>query len=180
MKTIYILLTRTQSILSRTVGCMTADRYTHAAIAFDQDFHVMYSSARWNGRDMFPCGPCREYLHKGFYARHRTPCAVYELRVEDAVYDRARQEVMQILEHQGQYHFNIIGLLLCYFRIPFRRRTYFFCSQFVGEILRRSGALELPKEPCLLRPGDYTRIPELRFRFQGYTSQIKRKLQEVT
>lgn len=179
MKTIYILLTRTQSVLSRTVGLLTSDPYTHVAMAFDQDFRVMYSSARWNGRDMFPCGPCREYLHKGFYARHKTPCAVYELHVEDAVYEAALREVGDIIAHQSQYHFNIIGLLLCSLRIPFRRRNYFFCSQFVGEILRRSGALELPKEPCLLRPIDYTRIPQLQFRFQGYTSQVKRRLSEV-
>ena len=179
MKKMYILLTKTQSILSRTVGLLTNDPYTHAAIAFDQDFHVVYSSARWNGRDMFPCGPCREYLHKGFYARHKTPCAVYELQVEDEVYELAHQEVAQIIEHQSQYHFNIIGLLLCKLRIPFRRKNYFFCSQFVGEILRRSGALELPKEPCFLSPSDYTRLPQLRMRFQGYTSQIKRKLSEA-
>ena len=179
MKTIYILLTRTQSILSKTVHLVTADQYTHAAIAFDQEFRMLYSSARWNGQDMFPCGPCREYLHKGFYARHKTPCAVYELHVEDDVYERAMEEVAQIISHQSQYHFNIIGLLLCHFRIPFRRKTYFFCSQFVGEILRRSGALDLPKDPSLIRPNDYTRLPQLKVRFQGYTSQIRRKLPEV-
>ena len=180
MKTIYILLTRTQSILSRTVGLVTMDTYTHAAIAFDQDLRVLYSSARWDGTNMFPCGPCREYLHKGFYARHKTPCAVYELQVEDEVYERARQEVSAIIDNQKQYHFNIIGLMLCQMRIPFRRRTYFFCSQFVGEILKRSGALQLPRDPSLIRPGDYTRLPQLTFRCKGYTSQIRRRLMEGT
>lgn len=179
MKTIYILLTRTQSILSRTVRLVTMDTYTHAAIAFDQDLHVLYSSARWDGKNMFPCGPCREYLHKGFYARHKTPCAVYELQVEDAVYERAKAEVAGIIDNQKQYHFNIIGLMLCRLRIPFRRKTYFFCSQFVGEILRRSGALELPRDPCLIRPNDLARLPQLQFRWQGYTNQLKRVFLEV-
>lgn len=180
MKTIYILLTRTQSILSRTVHLMTLDTYTHAAIAFDQDLHVLYSSARWDGSTMFPCGPCREYLHKGFYARYETPCAVYELHVEDEVYERAKEEVANIISNQQQYHFNIIGLMLCRLHIPFRRKNYFFCSQFVGEILRRSGALELPRDPSLIRPSDYTRLPQLKFRCQGYTSQVRRMLSEVT
>lgn len=179
MKTIYILLTRTQSIVSRTVRLVTADPYTHAAIAFDQDFRVVYSSGRWNGKDMFPCGPCKEYLHRGFYARHKTPCAVYELHVEDAVYERAKAEVAEIIDQQGKYHFNIIGLLLCQLKIPFRRKTYFFCSQFVGEILIRSGAMELPKDPCLIRPSDYTRLPQLQVWFQGYTSQLKRRCMEA-
>lgn len=180
MKKIYILLTRTQSILSRTVRLVTMDDYTHAAIAFDDDLHVLYSSARWDGKNMFPCGPCREYLHRGFYARHKTPCAVYELQVEDDVYERAKAEVSRIIDNQQQYHFNIIGLMLCHLRIPFRRKTYFFCSQFVGEILLRSGALKLPRDPSLIRPADYTHLPQLKVRFQGYTSQVKRVLSEVT
>ncbi len=175
MKTIYIFLTRTQSILSRAVGLVTSDQYTHAAIAFDHDLQVLYSSARWNGKTMFPCGPCREYIDRGFYARRKTPCAVYELQVEDDVYERAKKEVAKIITHQNKYHFNIIGLLLCQLRIPFRRKTYFFCSQFVGEILRRSGALNLPKDSSLIRPSDYMHFPELKFRFRGYTHQLWRQ-----
>lgn len=173
MKKIYILLTRTRSILSRTVHLVTADPFTHAAIAFDEDMQLLYSSARWDGQTMFPAGPCREHLGQGFYARQKTPCAVYELQVEDAVYQRAKEEVAQIIAHQQQYHFNFIGLFLCWFHIPFRRKTYYFCSQFVAEILQRSGALELPKEPCLMRPSDYTRMPVLQPRFLGYLSQFR-------
>lgn len=173
MKKIYILLTRTQSIVSRTVHLVTADQYTHAAIAFDEDMHALYSSARWDGETMFPCGPCRESLTRGFYARKKTPCAVYELQVEDDVYQRAKEEVANIIAQQSQYHFNIIGLFLCYFHIPFRRKTYYFCSQFVAEILQRSGALELPKEPCLIRPSDYTRMPKLQPSFLGYLSHFR-------
>lgn len=180
MKTIYILLTRTRSILSRTVRLVTMDTYTHAAIAFDQDFQVLYSSARWDGKNMFPCGPCREYLHKGFYAFHKTPCAVYELKVEDDVYDRAKAEVSAIIENQKQYHFNVIGLMLCQLRIPFRRKTYFFCSQFVSEILHRSGAVELPRDPSLIRPSDLAKLPQMTFRWNGYTSQIRSVFPEVT
>ena len=84
-----------------------------------------------------------------------------------------------IINHQSHYRFNIIGLLLCQLRIPFRRKRYFFCSQFVGEILHRSGAVVLPKDPSLIRPIDYTRLPELRFLCQGYTTQVRRRLLEV-
>lgn len=174
MKTIYILLSRTHSLLSRTIRIMTRDPYTHVAIAFDQDLQELYSSSRWNGIDLFPCGPCREDLSSGFYARHKTPCAVYELRVEDEVFEQAKAEVARIIDNQEQYHYNIIGLMLCSLRIPFRRKNHFFCSQFVGEILKRSGAMTLPRDPCLIRPSDYTRLPQLKFCYQGYISQVQR------
>ncbi len=176
MKTIYILLSRTRSILSRLVHLVTRDPYTHAAIAFDQDMQELYSSARWNGKDMFPSGPCREDLNRGFYAMRNTPCAVYELHVEDSIYERAKEEVAGILQEQERYRFNIIGLMLCKLGIPFRRKSHFFCSQFVGEILKRSGAMQLPRDPCLIRPSDYTRMPQLQFLFQGYISQMGQML----
>ena len=176
MKKIYILLSRTQSILSRTIAFTTGARYTHAAIAFGDDFQELYSSARWDGQTMFPCGPCRESLNRGFYSQYKTPCAVYELQVEDAVYERAKEEVAKIIDRQNEHHFNIIGLLLCQMGIPFRRKTHFFCSQFVGEILHRSGAMELPRDASLIRPNDYTTFPQLQFCFRGYTSDVPRKL----
>lgn len=37
MKTIYILLTRSTTILSRLVHFVTEDTYTHAALAFDEE-----------------------------------------------------------------------------------------------------------------------------------------------
>ena len=54
MKKIYILLTRTQSILSRMVHLVTMEPDTHASIAFDNDMNVLCSAARRDGQRMFP------------------------------------------------------------------------------------------------------------------------------
>ena len=43
MKTIYILLTRSTTILSRLVHFVTEDTYTHAALAFDEELKTLYS-----------------------------------------------------------------------------------------------------------------------------------------
>lgn len=173
MKAIYVLLTRSETILSKIVHLVTADTYTHASISFEEDLQTLYSSSRKNGRTLFPAGPCKEYLHKGYYKRHsQIPCAVYELQVTDVVYKSAKREADQIMENSDQYHFNIIGLLLCRFNIPYHRKHYFFCSQFVSEILHRSHALTLPKDTSLMRPSDYMRLPELLCCFKGYLSDL--------
>lgn len=173
MKTIYILLTKSETILSKIVHFVTADAYTHASIAFDGNLQTIYSSSRKNGRTLFPAGPCREYLHKGYYRQHpQIPCAVYELKVSEETYENAIGEVEQIIEKADQYHFNIIGLLLCRFNIPYHRKHYFFCSQFVSEVLQRSRAVKLPKDTSLMRPIDYTRLPGLFCRFEGYLSDL--------
>ena len=59
MKTIYILLTRSGTLLSNLVYAVTGANYTHASLAFDEDLSCLYSSTRKNGYTMFPAGPSR-------------------------------------------------------------------------------------------------------------------------
>ena len=173
MKSIYIMLTRSETILSKLVHFITKDTYTHASLSFDSDLSTFYSSSRKNGRTMFPAGPCRESLFSGYYQRHdHIPCIIYELHVSDEAYTSAKREVAAIMAKADHYHFNIIGLLLCRLGIPYHRRHYFFCSQFVSEILERSHALELPKDASLMRPIDYARMPRLLCRFKGYICEL--------
>lgn len=168
MKTIYILLTRSGTLLSNLVYLFTSDAFTHASISFDHSLQPLYSSARKNGETMFPAGPCQEYFHRGFYKKHRhIPCALYALDVPEDRYDQAKAEVTKIITRSEEYHFNIIGLVLCRMNIPFRRKRNFFCSQFVAEILHRSRALTLPKVPSLMRPSDYADLPQLQCLYRG-------------
>lgn len=81
------------------------------------------------------------------------------------------------MSNADQYRFNIIGLLLCQFNIPYHRKHYFFCSQFVSEVLHRSRAVTLPKDPSLMKPSDYTRLPELLCRFRGYLNELAEREQ---
>ena len=78
MKTIYILLTRSGTLLSKLVYAATGASYTHASMAFDAELSCLYSSTRKNGYTMFPAGPSKEYLNKGvFRLRDDGPlCAV--------------------------------------------------------------------------------------------------------
>lgn len=168
MKSIYILLTKSNTILSRIVYLITTDTYTHVSISFDKKFDYLYSSSRKNGRTIFPAGPCREYLLRGYYKKNPyIPCAVYELKVSDEVYVKAKHEAEKIIRNGHKYHFNIIGLVLCRLNIPYHRKYNFFCSQFVSEVLHRSQALKLPKDTSLMRPCDYMHLPELRLLFKG-------------
>ena len=181
MKSLYIFLTRTESIVSKIVYFFTRAPYTHSAIAFDEDLDLLCSSSRKDGIHMFPSGPCREYLNRGFYARPRpTPCTILKLDVSEEVYQNALLETEYFLEHHEEYKFNILGLMSCKFGIGLKRRNKFFCSQFVAEILTRSGAVSLPKPPCLMRPIDYTKLPQVKEVFKGNIKQFKNLKQKET
>lgn len=175
LKKIYIMLTRSETILSRIVHLVTADSYTHASLAFEDDKFTFYSSSRKNGRTLFPAGPCCEHLSRGYFARHpQIPCKIYELEVDNEIYDRAKNMAREFTMNQN-LRFNIIGLLLCRFNIKFSRYNHFFCSQFVGDILNRSEAMALPKHPTLMRPADYMRLPALACRYTGTIRGLRLK-----
>ncbi len=173
MKTIYILLTRSGTVLSRAIYCFTRDPYTHVSISFDRDLQPLYSSGRKNGDTMFPAGPCMEVFHRGFYLRNRhIPCALYALSVPEERYEAALAQARYFADNAQAYHFNLLGIALCKLGIPFHPRNAFFCSQFVGEILRRSNALPLPRDTSLLRPMDYTTLPQLHCIFRGSLADL--------
>lgn len=173
MKSIYIILTKSDTILSKIVHLATADTYTHASISFEGDLQTMYSSSRKNGRTLFPAGPCTESIYSGYYKQHsQIPCAVYELQVSDEAYEKTKLEVERIMTDADKYHYNIIGLLLCQLNISYHRKHYFFCSQFVSEMLRRSQAVFFPKDTSLIKPSDYMRLPELRCCFCGCLNEL--------
>ena len=113
MKTIYILLTRSGTLLSNLVYQLTGARYTHASLAFDEDLSCLYSSTRKNGYTMFPAGPSREYLDRGvFRLRPDVPCALYALEVSEEAYARARRRADHMMAHGNLYRFNVLGLIL--------------------------------------------------------------------
>lgn len=173
MKTIYILLTKSTTVLSRLVHLVTADSYTHVSISFEESLQPLYSSSRKNGYTLFPAGPCREELRGGYYGGHgQIPCRLYTLEVSDEAYWMAKKEAEQIIDHGQDYHFNILGLLLCQMNIPYHRKNHYFCSQFVSEVLKKSEALKLPKDTSLMKPSDYMELPELRCCFQGKLCEL--------
>ena len=100
MKTLYIFLTRSGTLLSNLVYSLTGAQYTHISLAFDEDLSTLYSSTRKNGYTMFPAGPSREYLNRGvFLMRENIPCALYALEVTDEAYTRAKRRTQHMMHH---------------------------------------------------------------------------------
>ena len=149
MKTIYILLTRSGTLLSNLVYRLTGARYTHASLAFDEDLSCLYSSTRKNGYTMFPAGPSREYLDRGvFRLRPDVPCALYALEVSEEAYTRARRRADHMMAHGNLYRFNV---------------------------LEKSGAMELPKHSTLMHPNDYTTLQDLHCVYEGRLSGLPQR-----
>ena len=146
MKTIYILLTRSGTLLSKLVYAATGASYTHASMAFDAELSCLYSSTRKNGYTMFPAGPSKEYLNRGvFRLRDNAPCALYALEVSDEAYSHALCRAEEFMRHSEEYSFNTLGLILCGLHIRWQRRRHYFCPSLSARCWSKAALWRCPR-----------------------------------
>ena len=168
MKSIYLILTRSTSVASTLIGHYTDEPYTHVSIAFEPASRVMYSFARRYARLPLPAGLVEEHTDSGFYRiQGNIPCAVLRLDVEKSVYYRARARVDAMLVRRREYRYSLLGLLMCKLGIPLEIPGYYFCSQFVAEILEKTCGVDLPCPASLMHPADYLDMDCFRCEFCG-------------
>ena len=168
MKSIYLILTRSTSVASTLIGHCTDEPYTHVSIAFAPDSRVMYSFARRYAHFPLPAGLVEEHMDGGFYRiQGNIPCAVLRLDVENTIYYRARAHVDAMLVRRREYRYSILGLLMCRMGIPLEIPGYYFCSQFVAEVLEEICGVRLPRPASLMHPADYLEMDCFRCEFCG-------------
>ncbi len=168
MRYVYILLTRTNTVLSRTIGKSTGDAFTHASLALDAELARLYSFGRRFEHNPFFAGFVRESLTSGVFSWDGgIPCAVYELAVDDRVYAAIEQRLRRMYELRRRYRYNTLGLVYNYFGRAHSRAYRYFCSEFVADTLQRTGALRFDCSPARMRPSDFARLPGLRLVYQG-------------
>lgn len=162
-KTIYLLLTRSETYFSRLIHHFTDGEYTHASLGLEGPGGPFYSFARKNPRRALPAGLIREQADSGFFSLHpNIPCCLYELEVSEDTYQFLCRRLEVMYRNRERYHYSLLGTLTCFLGLPFARRHHKFCSEFVAEMLRESGAVELDRAPAMTRPMDFCKLEDLR------------------
>ena len=174
VRTIYILLTRSETYFSRLIHLATKADYTHSSIGFEGPTGPFYSFARKNPQMMLPAGLIQERAGRGFFGLHpHIPCRLYELKVSESTYQDICRRVEEMYADKERYHYNLLGTVAAFFRFGrLKRRHHYFCSQFVAGLLEDCGAVELPKPPTLLRPADLCQLERLRPVHTGLLADI--------
>ncbi len=173
MKTIYILLSRSNTLCARVIRQATSCRYNHVSIALEGSLSTFYSFARRKINNPLIAGFIAEDPQSGIFARYgRQPCALYALRIEDEAHARLGERIAEYLRDYDSYRYNFLGVPLCFFGIPLERKHHFLCSQFVASMLDDTGACTLPRPVSLMQPMDFSAIPELRLIYSGPLSGI--------
>lgn len=156
---IYIVLTRTNTIISKLIHNFTKDNYTHAAISLDKELNYMYSFGRKWAYNPFIGGFIHEHIDEGGYKFSKIlPGVIIELQVTEDQYYRANWLLNQFIYNSDYYKYNYLGLInnLMYKEICYENR--FLCSEFVYHILNESGIADFKKARNLIRPEDFLQL----------------------
>lgn len=152
-KHIYIVLTRTNTIVSRLIRLFKKDEYTHASIALDRDLRKMYSFGRKYLYNPFIGTFKIEHKDDGVYRLQRkVPCLVLEVEVTEQQYEKAQGIIRHFVSNSNLYKYNYKGLLYNLFNIEAYSDNRFLCSEFVYYVLNQSGVVDFNIPGNLVRP----------------------------
>lgn len=156
---IYIVLTRSNSVVSKFIKFVRKYEYTHASIALDKDINSMYSFGRKYARYPFLGRFKEENVNDGMYRLHKVlPGAVVEVEVTKEQYEKAKKIVDIFIYNKKSYKYNYRGLLDNLIGREECRDDRFLCSEFVYYVLMESGILTLDIPRNLVTPQDLLNI----------------------
>lgn len=165
MKEINIVLTQTNTVISKTLKAVSKKPYNHISISFDNNCRTMFSFGRkitW-----FPLigGFVKEEPDRGVFKMHpETKCKIYRLEVTDEDYNVINDRLERFLVKPGSFRYSFLNVFLIYFNIPYQRQHFYVCSSFVTYLLW--GIVPFKKEISLVTPDDYNKL-ELEEIYEG-------------
>ena len=166
---IYIVLSHSGSVFSKAINICTKEPFTHVSIALDRDLSELYSFGRIKPYNPVLGGFIKEDISGGTFKRFpNTRCALYSLKITDKQFYMLKRELNKFKRESDKYGYNLIGVLSAAFNYPIHREYKYFCSQFVSELLLKSGINIINKNPSLTVPMDFIYNDELECIYKGY------------
>ncbi|HCT62998.1 MAG TPA: hypothetical protein DIC19_02755 [Erysipelotrichaceae bacterium] len=167
MNVIYILLTNTRSMLSRSIQLFTNDPYNHVSLVLNEDFTEIYSFGRLKKENPLIGGFVNEFQTKIYDHFEKTNCLILSIDLTDFEYTELRNQIGRFKYHTTNFKYNIVGYAGFLVNYPIKRKKAYFCSQFVGELLQNSGIVYFDKPIELLKPNDFARISNTKKLYEG-------------
>lgn len=165
---IYILLTDTGTLFTKSIKKYTKAPYNHASISFDLELNELYSFGRKNPNNPINGGFVKEDIFTGTYSKYPdTTCVIYEFEVTERDIVKMKRVLNVFIKNHKKYLYNLLGVLGVSINEPVEFSNSFFCSQFVAEILKRSGISLWDKLPALVTPDDFRKNDRLQLLYEG-------------
>lgn len=157
---VYVVLSRSRTVLSRTIALATRDEFTHASLALDPGLELMFSFGRRRPGNPFIGCFRRERFDDGLYrGMDEVPGAVLEIPVTPEQHEAVCTRISEFLLDSHAYSYNASGLVNVLIGRGTQDDTRFFCSEFVYHVLQGAGVCDLGVERWQVRPQMLTELP---------------------
>lgn len=169
---IFILLTNTGTLFTKMIKSYTKAPYNHASISFNRELSELYSFGRKQPSNPLNGGFVREDIKTGTFSKYpNTTCVIYELQVSEREVEKMKRVLQLFIKRRNKYLYNILGVIGIALKEPVEFSNSYFCSQFVAEILERSGIKLWNKLPALVTPDDFRQCDRLHLIYEGKLSE---------
>lgn len=177
-KEIYIILSSTGTLLSKTIKLYTKAPYNHTSIGFDTELKELYSFGRKNPNNPLFAGFVKENLRHAFFQNAK--CCIYKLVISNDEYLSIRHLLEEFKIEREKYKYNLVGLLGVMFNYPINRDYHYFCSQFVATLLQESGTYHFDKDLGLIKPSDFHYLKNATLIYEGTFSDYISEISQVS
>lgn len=176
MKKIYIVLSDTGTLFTRSIKMFTRKPYNHSSIAFESDLSTLYSFGRKNPNNPFIGGFVEEHIDDGTFKKFsNTLCVVLSLEIPTESYNQLQAIIKNFVENKESYNYNLLGVMGAMLNRPLPRENKYFCSSFLAETMVKSDLNLIDQSPYLTRPDDFMEIKEVVVEYEGLLSEYKTK-----
>ncbi|WP_379128390.1 hypothetical protein [Paenibacillus sp. sgz500958] len=171
---VFILLTNTGTLFTKLIQGYTKAPYNHASISFNRELSELYSFGRKHPSNPLNGGFVKEDIKTGTFSKYpNTTCVIYELQVSEREVEKMKRVLQLFIRKNSKYLYNILGVIGVALHEPVEFSNSYFCSQFVAEILERSGIKLWNKLPALVTPDDFRRSDRLQLVYEGVLSKYE-------
>lgn len=171
---VYILLTNTGTLFTKMIQTYTKAPYNHASISFDRELSELYSFGRKHPGNPFDGGFVKEDIKTGTFSKYPgTTCVLYELAITRREEEKMKRVLRFFIRKKGKFLYNLLGVIGVALKEPVEFSNSYFCSQFVAEVLSRSGIKLWNKLPALVTPDDFRRNDRLVLVYEGKLSDYE-------
>lgn len=165
---VYIILTDTGTLFTKSIKKYTRAPYNHASISFNVELTDMYSFGRKHPNNPLIGGFVKEDILKGTYSKYpETTCVIYKLEVSKRDIEKMKRVLNVFKKNQKKFLYNLIGVLGVSLNEPVEFSNSYFCSQFVAEVFHRSGIKLWDKLPALVTPDDFRKSEQMTLVYEG-------------
>lgn len=173
-RSVFILLTNTGTLFTQIIQTYTRAPYNHASISFNRELSEMYSFGRKNPNNPLNGGFVKEDIKTGTFSKYpNTTCVIYELKVTEREVEKMKRVLQVFIQKREKYLYNILGVIGIALKEPVEFSNSYFCSQFVAEILQRSGIKIWDKLPALVTPDDFRQSDRMKLIYEGKLSEYE-------